>query len=61
MILYEKVKKMTVDEMAKFLTELQCEECGYNDGDWHFCKQYGCWCHYFYQYETYKKRLESEV
>lgn len=56
---YDRIKSMTVDEMAKELTQLQCQECGVDD--WKNCNQIGCWCHKNNGYESYKQWLLSEV
>lgn len=56
---YERIKTMTVDEMAEFLTKELCEDCGYTD-NWQSCTQIGCWCHKNNGYQTYKQWLMSE-
>lgn len=55
---YEKIKNMTVKEMAKLLTQLQCQECGVDN--WKECKQIGCWCHKNNGYKSYQQWLQSE-
>lgn len=57
---FEKIKNMTLDEMAKFMTELLCQECDYIEGDYHNCNQIGCWCHKNNGYLTYKQWLQAE-
>ena len=56
---YEKIKNMTIDEMAKELTELMCKDCGYQD-NWQECNQVGCWCHKDNCYQTYGQWLLEE-
>ena len=56
---YEKIKQMTVEEMAKELTELMCKDCGYQD-NWQECNQVGCWCHKNNGYQSYGKWLLEE-
>lgn len=59
---YEKIKQMTVDEMAKLLTELQCQECGAHDGyEWKNCQLVGCWCHANNGYQSYGEWLLQEA
>lgn len=57
---YEKIKNMTVDEMAKQLGELYCAECGWQDNP-NGCDQIDCWCHKSNGYSDYKQWLLSEV
>ena len=53
---------MTVDEMAKLLTELQCQECGAHDGyEWKNCQLVGCWCHANNGYQSYGEWLLREA
>lgn len=53
---------MTVDEMAKLLTELQCRECGVHDGyEWKKCQLVGCWCHPKNGYQSYGEWLLREA
>ncbi len=56
---YERIKNMTIEEMAKLLTQLQCQECGYTD-NWKECNQIGCWCHKNNGYKSYQQWLEAE-
>ena len=56
---YEKIKNMTVEEMARFLTRLHCQECYYQD-DWQECNQVGCWCHKDNGYQSYGQWLLEE-
>lgn len=56
---FERIKQMTVDEMAKFMTELQCQECGHQD-HWQDCNQIGCWCHKDNGYQSYGQWLLEE-
>ena len=55
---YEKIKKMNIEEMAKLLTQLQCQECGVDN--WQDCNQIGCWCHKNNGYQAYQQWLQSE-
>ena len=57
---YERIKQMTVDEMAKELTELMCKDCGYQD-NWQECEQIGCWCHANNGYQSYGEWLLEEA
>ena len=57
---YNKIKQMSVDEMARFLTRLHCQECCYQD-DWRKCIQVGCWCHENNNYQSYSDWLLQEV
>ena len=58
---YERFKSMTLYEMAKQLTELQCVECGQNiDDNWQNCKQTDCWCHSNNNYKDYVHWLQTE-
>lgn len=61
MILFDKIKKMSLEQLAKFLTEIHCQECGYVEGDWKNCNATGCWCHKNNGYLTYSKMLTEEV
>lgn len=56
---YEKIKSMSIEEMAKELTELMCKDCGYID-NWQDCNQVGCWCHKNNGYQSYHQWLQSE-
>ena len=57
----DRIKQMTVDEMAKLLTELQCRECGAHDGyEWKKCQLVGCWCHPKNGYQSYGEWLLRE-
>lgn len=58
---YELIKKMTLDEMARELTEQQCKECGYRNVHWSECEETDCWCHKSNNYEHYKEVLNTEV
>jgi hypothetical protein len=57
---YEKIKKMTVDEMAEIFNRKYCEECGYVQyfDNWKDCAVI-CWANISNNY--YKKWLLSEV
>lgn len=54
----ERIKAMSVEEMGKELTILQCSECGYASHD--SCTQDGCWCHQSQGYKTYIDWLNRE-
>lgn len=60
---YEKIKAMSIDEMAETFNRKYCEECGYrdtpfSDDDWQYCSE-NCWAHPANKY--YKQWLESEA
>lgn len=57
---YEKIKAMTLDEMAQVFNEKYCEECAYKDmnfNDWKDCDA-DCWAHIKNGY--YKQWLQQE-
>lgn len=56
---YERIKSMSIEEMAKILTELQCQECGVDN--WKECNQIGCWCHKNNGYQSYYQWLQAEA
>ena len=56
----EKIKQMSHREMAIFLTQIHCKECGYQD-NWQDCEQIGCWCHANNDYQSYGEWLLQEV
>ena len=58
----DKIKLMSVDEMARFMYELQCEECSSCGGAfrWQDCEAYDCWCHRESGDDTYKQWLLAE-
>lgn len=60
MILFEKIQEMDIDELAKFMTELHCEECSYPE-DYKNCDMTNCWCHKSNNYRMYADRLLREV
>jgi hypothetical protein len=55
---YEKIKKMTIDEMADVFRKKYCEECYMQDGlsMWDTCQRIDCWV----KGDAYIKWLESE-
>ena len=53
---FEKIKNMTLDELAEFLTLLQCRECQY-ESDYKNCLNKACWCHPQNGFESYKQLL----
>lgn len=58
---YEKIKAMSIDEMAEEFNRKVCEECAYkemNFDDWKDC-DLNCYAHIKNGY--YKQWLESEV
>lgn len=58
---YEKIKNMTLDEMAEVFNRKYCEECAYkemNFEDWEDCS-ITCWANIKNDY--YKKWLLEEV
>lgn len=58
---YERIKNMSIDEMAEFFNRSFCQECGFIEGkfeDWKSCNA-DCWANNNNGY--YKKWLESEV
>jgi len=60
---FEKIKQMTVDEMAEFLDEkflLSCGVCRYNDKGLEFCVNNNCDC-YKGKFEGLKQYLLQEV
>lgn len=58
---YNKIKKMSIDEMAEIFNRKFCEECAYkemNFDNWEDCDA-SCWANIKNNY--YKKWLKSEV
>ena len=56
---FERIKNMTLDEMAEVLTQLLCKDCGYVD-NWALCQQIDCWCHANNEYKQMKQWLQAE-
>ena len=50
----DKIKQMSQRQMAIFLTQIHCKECGY-PRDWENCEFTGCWCHPSNDYQDYMK------
>ena len=60
---YEKIRQMSQQQMAMFLTQIHCRECSYPRDwarDWENCEQTGCWCHPSNNYQDYMKWLSQE-
>ena len=55
----DKIKQMSQRQMAIFLTQIHCKECGY-PLNWEYCEWTGCWCHPSNDYQDYMKWLSRE-
>ncbi len=55
---YERIKNMSIEEMAKIFKQKQCEECLYCASYWEVCEAEDCW---HFTNETYKQWLEGEA
>ena len=57
---YECIKQMSQRQMAIFLTQIHCRECGY-PLNWEDCDFTGCWCHPSNDYQDYMQWLSQEA
>lgn len=53
---YEKIKNMSIEEMAKVFQQKQCEECHYQEGN-EVCQEVECWVNG----DTYLNWLQQEA
>ena len=61
---YDRIRNMSVDEMARFMYDLHCEECEWRGDECveaKDCKETSCWCHRESGNNIYKQWLLAEV